>query len=216
MTRLGIIPALASPALIGLSYVFYLYRTGVVTGVNWTFGVLAILVAILCSAFYHRCSKTAMGSLLIFIMFAMVMPLGLVYVMTGRLIWPILLVVAPAGLLDMAMLHARNTRDMQQDKAAGRHTQAVRLGLEGAQVTYQTMLLAAYLLVAVAVMLHLLSPLSFLVLFSFPLALQNIRRMKSAVPEDPGSIRSLDVQTALLVLLFSVLLAAANFSSPFI
>ncbi len=216
MKRPGIIPALASPALIGLSYVFYLYRTGVLTGVNWIYGVLAILVAMLCSAFYRRCSKTTMGGLLIFTIFAMVMPLGLVYVMTGRLIWSTLLVVAPAGLLVVAMLHARNTGDMRQDKAAGRRTQAIRLGLEGAQVTYQTMLLAAYLLVAVAVMLHLLSPLSFVVLLSFPLALLNISRMKRAVPEDPGSIRSLDVQTALLVMLFSMLLAAANFISPFI
>ena len=216
MTRLGIIPALASPALIGLSYVFYLYTTGVVTDVNWTYGVLAILIAILCSAFYRRCSKTALGGLLIFLVYGMMIALGLVYVMTGRLIWSTLLVVAPAGLLDVAMLLASNTRDMQQDKAAGRRTQAIRLGLEGAQVTYQTLLLAAYLLVAVAVMLHLLSPLSFVVLLSFPLVLQNIRRMKSATPDDPGSILSLDVQTALLVVLFSLLLAAANFISPFI
>jgi len=216
MKRLGIIPALASPAVIGLSYVFYLYRTGVLTGVNWTYGVLAILVAILCSAFYRRCSKTAMGGLLIFLIYGMMIALGLVYVMTGRLIWSTLWVVAPAGLLVVAMLLARNTRDMQQDEAVGRRTQAISLGLEGAQVTYQTMLLAAYLLVAVAVMLHLLSALSFGVLLSFPLALLNISRMKRATPEDAGSIRSLDVQTALLVLLFSVLLAAANFISPFI
>src|SRR5690554_4296474 len=35
------LPASASPALIGLSYAFYLYSTGVVTEINWTYGVIA-------------------------------------------------------------------------------------------------------------------------------------------------------------------------------
>ena len=35
------LPASASPALIGLSYAFYLYSTGVVTEINWTYGIIA-------------------------------------------------------------------------------------------------------------------------------------------------------------------------------
>ena len=36
-------PASISPAFIGFSYVFYLYKMGEVTEVNWFFGVLALI-----------------------------------------------------------------------------------------------------------------------------------------------------------------------------
>ena len=105
---------------------------------------------------------------------------------------------------------------MLQDKAAGIRTQAMRLGVEGSQVVYQTLLLLAYLLVAVAVLLGILAPLTFVTLLSFPLAMRNIKLMKRATLEDLGIIRFLDTDTAKLVLLFSLLLAVANIVAPFL
>lgn len=284
------IPASASPALVGFSYVFYLNNTGVLTGVNWSFGVLAILgaiifhlsgnliseyhdymsgvdikektgparlivqglfkpktvlyygysvllagiilgvyllvhtglpmlafgfIGVISTTLYYRFKYIALGDLIIFISYGLTIALGVAYVMTELLIWPILLVVTPAGLLVVAILHANNTRDMLQDKAAGIRTQAMRLGVEGSQVVYQTLLLLAYLLIAVAVWMQFLAPLSFVVLLSFPLAMRNIRLMKKATLEDLGIIRFLDTDTAKLVLNFSLLLATANFVAPF-
>ncbi|NCD15473.1 MAG: prenyltransferase, partial [Bacteroidia bacterium] len=214
------IPASASPALVGFSYVFYLNNTGVLTGVNWSFGVLAILgaiifhlsgnliseyhdymsgvdikektgparlivqglfkpktvlyygysvllagiilgvyllvhtglpmlafgfIGVISTTLYYRFKYIALGDLIIFISYGLTIALGVAYVMTELLIWPILLVVTPTGLLVVAILHANNTRDMLQDKAAGIRTQAMRLGVEGSQVVYQTLLLLAYL-----------------------------------------------------------------------
>lgn len=284
------IPASASPALVGFSYVFYLNNTGVLTGVNWSFGVLAILgaiifhlsgnliseyhdymsgvdikektgparlivqglfkpktvlyygysvllagiilgvyllvhtglpmlafgfIGVISTTLYYRFKYIALGDLIIFISYGLTIALGVAYVMTELLIWPILLVVTPTGLLVVAILHANNTRDMLQDKAAGIRTQAMRLGVEGSQVVYQTLLLLAYLLIAVAVWMQFLAPLSFVILLSFPLAMRNIRLMKKATLEDLGIIRFLDTDTAKLVLIFSLLLATANFVAPF-
>ena len=284
------IPASASPALVGFSYVFYLNNTGVLTGVNWSFGVLAIrgaiifhlsgnliseyhdymsgvdikektgparlivqglfkpktvlyygysvllagiilgvyllvhtglpmlafgFIGVISTTLYYRFKYIALGDLIIFISYGLTIALGVAYVMTELLIWPILLVVTPTGLLVVAILHANNTRDMLQDKAAGIRTQAMRLGVEGSQVVYQTLLLLAYLLIAVAVWMQFLAPLSFVVLLSFPLAMRNIRLMKKATLEDLGIIRFLDTDTAKLVLIFSLLLATANFVAPF-
>jgi 1,4-dihydroxy-2-naphthoate octaprenyltransferase len=284
------IPASASPALVGFSYVFYLNNTGVLTGVNWSFGVLAILgaiifhlsgnliseyhdymsgvdikektgparlivqglfkpktvlyygysvllagiilgvyllvhtglpmlafgfIGVISTTLYYRFKYIALGDLIIFISYGLTIALGVAYVMTELLIWPILLVVTPTGLLVVAILHANNTRDMLQDKAAGIRTQAMRLGVEGSQVVYQTLLLLAYLLIAVAVWMQFLAPLSFVVLLSFPLAMRSIRLMKKATLEDLGIIRFLDTDTAKLVLIFSLLLATANFVAPF-
>ena len=74
----------------------------------------------------------------------------------GLSLWPVLLVITPPGLLIMAMLHAGNTRDMLQDKDAGIHTQAMKMGLEGSQIAYQTLLLVAYLLITIMVMIQML------------------------------------------------------------
>lgn len=285
------LPASASPALIGISYVFYLYHTGGVSDVNWVFGVVAFFgaiifhlsgnliseyhdfmsgvdvkektgpvrlivqgvfkpksvlyygysvlftgillgiyllintglplilfgfIGIISSTLYYKFKYRALGDLLIFICYGLSIAPGVVYVMTGQLIWSTLLVVTPAGLLIVAILHANNTRDMLQDKAAGITTQAMKLGLEGSQVIYQTTLLVAYMLVAVAVWVEILHPLTFLVLLSFPLAMKNIRLMKRATLDELGIIRFLDGQTAQQVLIFSLLLAAANFVAPFI
>lgn len=127
-----------------------------------------------------------------------------------QLLWPVLLVIVPVGLLIMAMWHANNTRDMLQDKDAGKRTRAMDMGLEGSQIAYQTMLLAAYLLIAIMVMIQVLGNWTFLVLLSFPLAIKNIKLMKKATMDDLGIIRFLDTRTAQLVLLFTLLMVAGN------
>ena len=284
-------PASASPALIAISYVFYLYKTGVITEINWVYGVLAFfgaiilhaagnligdyhdymsgvdriektgpvrllvtgvfkpktilyygyamlllgiaigiyllintglpllfigLVGVISATLYYKFKYVALGDVVIFVSFGMGIALGTAYVMTEILIWNILLVAAPAGLLIVAILHANNTRDMLQDKEAKIRTQAMNLGIEGAQVMYQTILLVAYMLVAVAVVLHFLHPLAFLTLISLPFAVKNIKLMKTATIQDLAKIQFLDTYTAKLVLMFSVLLSVANFVAPFI
>ena len=128
----------------------------------------------------------------------------------GQSRWTVLLVIIPPGLLIIAMLHAGSTRDMLQDKAAGRRTRALKMGLEGSQIAYQTLLLVAYLLIAIMVMIQMLDSWVFLVLLSFPLAIKNLKLMKKATMDDLEIIRSLDIRTARLVLIFSLLMMAGN------
>lgn len=210
-------PASTSPALIAISYVFYLYKRGEITELNWTYGILAFFGAIIFYAtLYYKFKYVALGDLLVFICCGLSISLGVAYVMTGQLLWSVLLVITPVELLIVAILHASNTRDMLQDKDAGIRTQAMNLGLEGSQISYQTMLLAAYLLIAIMVMIQVLSSWTFLVLLSFPLAIKNIKQMKKATVDDLGIIRFLDTHTAQLVLLFSLLMVAGNVIAPFI
>lgn len=284
-------PASASPALIAISYVFYLYKRGEIVELNWTYGILAFfgavifhmagnligeyhdyvsgvdrkektgpprlivmgifkpetvlyygytvlfvgiflgiylllntglpllfigIIGIISSTLYYKFKYIALGDLLIFICYGLSIALGMAYVMTRQLLWPILLVMTPVGLLIVAILHANNTRDMLQDKEAGIRTQAMNMGLEGSQITYQTLLLAAYLLVAIMVMIEMLDTWVFLVLLSFPLAIKNIKLMRKATMDDLGIIRFLDTHTAQLVLLFSLLMVAGNIIASFI
>lgn len=284
-------PASGSPALMAFSYVFYLYKTGVVSDVNWANGVIAFfgaiifhmsgnligdyhdymngvdqlektgpfrvlihkifkpktiliygyivlllgiiigaylflrtglpliyigLYGIISATLYYKFKYVALGDLIIFLSFGLMIMLGVVYVMTGIINWTSLLVVSPVGLLIVAILHANNTRDMLQDKQAGIKTQAMNLGLEGSQIMYQTLLLVSYLLVAASVLLNLLHPFVFIVLITLPMALKNIKLMKQATINDLCIIQFLDTHTAKLVLVFSLLLSAGNFIAPYL
>jgi 1,4-dihydroxy-2-naphthoate octaprenyltransferase len=191
-----------STVLVVFSYLFYLYRTGVVAELYCSNSMVAIIGALSLYAagcmLYQKFRHVGLSGVLLFLCYGLPIGWGVVYVMTGRLVWPVLLVGAPSGLLLAALLHASDTAYVVQD--------------EGAQLHYQTMLLAAYLLVAIAVTLHLLHPLVFLVLVAFPSAITSIRLMKASTEGDP----SLVARTAKLVLMFNLLLSAANFISPFL
>lgn len=199
-----------SVLLVGIAIGIYLtLNTGWPLIIIGCFGIIS-------ATMYHKFKYIALGDLLIFVTYGLSIPLGVAFVMTGELIWTILLVSIPVGLLEVAILHANNTRDIKEDKEAGIKTQAMILGLEGAQVTYQTLLLASYLLIAILVSVELLHPITFLTLISFPLANRNIKTMKMAQHNDFAPIQSLDSKTAKLLLLFVFLLSAANFVAPFI
>ena len=173
------------------------------------------LIGIISVVFYHNLKYIALGELLIYICYAMALPMGIAFVITGQLIWSTLLVAAPTGLLVVGILHANNTRDVNQDKAANILTRAMKLGLEGSQIVYQTLVLVAYLLIAIVVTMNLLHPITFAVLLSFPLAKSNIKKMKIATEKDLSPIAFLDARTAMLSLMFSLLLAIANVIAPY-
>lgn len=174
------------------------------------------LLGILCAAFYYKLKYIAMGEVVIFISFSQLIALGVVYVMTGQLVWSSLLVVAPVGLLVVNILHANNTRDLVLDKKAGIKTQAIALGIDGSKILYQSLSLAAYILVAIIVTFHLLHPYSFAVLLSFPLALKSIKKMKQVRLNSLHEIDTLDVETSKLVAIFSLLLIAGNVIGSFV
>ena len=174
------------------------------------------LIGILCVFFYFKLKYIALGEVVIFISFSQLIALGVVYVMTSKIIWSSLLIAAPVGMLIVGILQANNTRDLVLDKAAGIQTQAIKLGIEGSKIFYQSLLLAPYILVAVIVMAGLLHSLSFLVLLSFPIALKNIKKMKQVRIEALHEISTLDVDTSKLVGIFSLLLILGNVIGSFL
>lgn len=173
------------------------------------------LLGVLCAIFYYRLKYIAMGEVVIFLSFSQLIGLGVVYAMTTQLIWSSLLVVAPAGLLIVGILQANNTRDLALDKQAGITTQAIKLGIEGSKIFYQTLILAAYILIAINVVFGFLHPLSFVVLLSFPIALKGIQKIKQVRLDTLHEIQTLDVETSKLVAIFSILLMAGNIIGSF-
>ena len=204
-----------------LIYSFAVLLIGVILGIYLItqsgFSLFYIgLAGILSVFFYYRLKYIALGEVVIFISFSQLVAIGVVYVMTNQLIWSSLLVAAPVGLLIVGILQANNTRDLVLDKAAGIQTQAIKLGVEGSKILYQSLLLAPYILVAIIVMAGLLHSLSFLVLLSFPIALNNIKKIKKVRLDTLHEIGTLDVDTSKLVGIFSVLLILGNLIGSFL
>jgi len=86
-----------------------------------------------------------LGDLFVFIFFGLVAVGGTYYVQAGSLSALAILTGVPLGLLITAILVVNNLRDLDTDRATGKHTLAVRLGGRGARIEYLVCLLGAYL-----------------------------------------------------------------------
>ena len=166
------------------------------------------------TVFYYLLKSTALGDLDIFITFGLLIALGTCYVTTGELHWPVLAVSSASGLLIVGILHANNTRDRKNDNRAGITTFAMLLGLCGSKIFYTALLIGAYLIVATDIVLGLLPLTSAIVLLSLPIAIKNIRAMLRC--KEMTEIAALDGQSAQLVMIFSLLVAASCFIAPLI
>ncbi len=94
--------------------------------------------------FYYILKYHALGDLCIFIIFGILVPLGVTYSMMSTLDWHIVAVTAPIGLLIVNILHANNTRDIRDDGKASITTQAMLLGLKCSKYKYVVYTILAY------------------------------------------------------------------------
>jgi 1,4-dihydroxy-2-naphthoate octaprenyltransferase len=75
----------------------------------------------------------------------------------------------PIGLLVVDILVVNNLRDINADRAAGKHTLAVRFGERGSRVQYIILLVASYLILPVLASFGILPWTSLLAWFSIPI-----------------------------------------------
>jgi 1,4-dihydroxy-2-naphthoate octaprenyltransferase len=122
---------------------YLVYRGG------WPIFVLGLL-AVICAVAYtggpFPLGYYGLGDLFVFIFFGLVGVAGSAYVQTGELTWLAILAAVPIGCLATAIIVANNLRDIETDRAAGKHTLATRLGREGTVYEYTTLIVTAFTL----------------------------------------------------------------------
>lgn len=184
---------------------------GIILLANTSIQLLSIgLIGVVGTYFYYQLKYHALGDLVIFILYGLLIAFGTMFVVTGEMDWNILLISTPIGLLIVNILHANNTRDIEPDHRAGIATFAMKIGLTASKWIYCTHALMAYLLVVLLIILGRLPLLCILVFISIPLAVKNIKVMMSASEGHSESIKDLDKGSAMLVMLFSLLLIIGN------
>lgn len=137
---IGMVVTFAVSALIGL------YLVWVAGWVILVIGVLSILCAIAYTGGPFPLGYHGLGEIFVFLFFGLAAVCGTYYVQAGTVGINVWMSALPIGFLAMAILVVNNLRDIDTDRAAGKHTLAVRFGAQGAKVEYLVLLAAAYLI----------------------------------------------------------------------
>lgn len=162
-----------------------------------------------CTVLYPFMKYNALGDLDILINFAFLPTLGTSYAVTGAIDWSVLLIALPVGLITDGILHCNNTRDVLTDKRAGIRTMAMGLGSKWAARLYAFEMVFPYVWVGVLSVLGIFPMHTVIVFLTIAVALGCASTMLKSVGQGPALINDLDVRTANLQMMFSVLLSAS-------
>lgn len=167
-------------------------------------GIWLGVVGLILTSCYPWLKSHALGDLDVLLGFALLPSIGLCFVVSGSYHWETLLLSLPFGLITVAILHANNTRDIENDLGAGLNTLSISLGVKACQILYLVLLLIPYILIAIYFVQGLVPAWSFLPYLTIPIAAKNCRQMLPRNNEEL-QIPSLDQQTAQLQMLFGIL-----------
>lgn len=167
------------------------------------------LAGVICTLLYPVLKYNALGDLDILLTFAFLPTIGTSYVVTGFIDWNVLYIALPVGLITDGILHSNNTRDMRTDARAGITTMAMSMGPKAAAWLYGFEMIFPYVWVGVLSMIGILPVHTVAIFLTLVLAISNAKIMRNSLEGGVGMIADLDVKTANLQLVFSILLALA-------
>jgi 1,4-dihydroxy-2-naphthoate octaprenyltransferase len=146
-----------------------------------------------------------LGEVFVFVFFGLAAVVGSRFVHDATAPLDAWLLAIPVGFLVTAILVANNIRDIDTDRAAGKHTLAVALGRSGTRILFAALVIGAFVLIAGYVALGETRSGTLVALVALPLAWRPIATVFSTV-EGPPLIGALKA-TARLHLVVGILLA---------
>jgi len=189
---------------IALAGVIGLWLTVVGGPVLLALGVLAVVAALAYTGGPLPYGYHGLGEVFVFVFFGLVAVVGTAYLQVLRLEPLFVAAAIPAGALITAILVVNNLRDIPTDRAAGKRTLAVMLGVTGTQVEY-ALLLAISFLVPIGLVVAGRSPWVLAPLVSLPMAWPLLRTARGFT--EPRELNPVLKGTARLSLAFGVLYA---------
>lgn len=138
-------------------------------------GIIGVFLGFFYTAKPLRIGYGSFGELAVAIGFGPLMVMGSYYVQAQTLPFSVFLISIPIGILIALVLFINEFPDYVADKSVGKRTLVVILGKKKAVILYQTLLVAAYLIVITLIIFKLLPPISLIMFLSLPLALKAFR-----------------------------------------
>ncbi len=176
------------------------------------FGLAGAALALL----YPYLKFNALGDLDIMLTFGLVPTLGTSFAATGAVDWSVLWIALPVVFITDGVLHSNNTRDTHTDRRAGITTMASGLGKTFSIRYYGFLVIFPFIWIAVCSMLGIMPLTTIAVFLTFPVALGCAWTMGKFKDGDIRVIADLDIRTANLQLMFSVLFTLALVVGKFI
>jgi 1,4-dihydroxy-2-naphthoate octaprenyltransferase len=167
-------------------------------------GVLAVVAALAYTGGPWPYGYRALGEVFVFIFFGLVAVIGTAYLQVLRMEPLFVAAAIPAGALITAILVVNNLRDIPTDRAAGKRTLAVILGVAGTKVEY-ALLLAISFAVPIGLAVAGRSPWVLTPLISLPMAIALLIAARGFTA--PAQLNPVLKGTARLSLTFGLLFA---------
>ena len=169
-------------------------------------GGLSIYAAIKYTVGESAYGYRALGDLMVFLFFGLLSVIGTYFLYTKQLDHVVVLPACVVGLLSTGVLNLNNMRDIDNDKASGKITMAVKLGLKGAKRYHLLLVGGAMVLSLLFGLLYYRSISSLLFIISYiPLIkhLKTVFNAKDAKDLDP-QLKVLALTTFVLSVLLSL------------
>ncbi|MFT3894127.1 MAG: 1,4-dihydroxy-2-naphthoate polyprenyltransferase [Anaerolineales bacterium] len=135
-------------------------------------GIAAILSAIAYTGGPFPIGYYGLGDVFVFIFFGLASVAGTYYIQAGTVTLVVWWMTIPPGMIITAILVVNNLRDLENDRKAGKHTLAVRLGEKGTRIQYMTCITIAYLILIPVAWAGMIPWASLLAWLSLPIAYQ--------------------------------------------
>ena len=170
-------------------------------------GIGAVLAALLYTLGKHPYGYRGLGDLYCFLFFGWAAVAGTFYLATKSLDFSVLLPASAMGFLSNAVLNINNMRDYENDKASGKNSLVVKLGLKKAFIYHCLLIGGAFVCLTIYLVLHQAAWYSYLFLLLSILFSKDLVAIKKTKPEllDPFLGRQVK-HSFLLVVVFGVLL----------
>lgn len=148
----------------------------------------------------------ALGLPLVFLQMGVLMVVGSQYVVAGFFDPRSVILAIPVGLLVTAILHGNEWRDISEDARMGAATLSTRYGRRVAHFWYVGLIVAAYMALAISVVLAILPAYALLAVLSLPLLVRALRASELGATGQQRAIAMIDLETAQLHATFGLLL----------
>ena len=159
----------------GLAGLLGLYLTFVAGWVVILIGLAAICSAIAYTGGPFPLGYYGLGDLFVFIFFGVAAVAGTYFVQAGSVSLEAWWMSLPIGWLIVDILVVNNLRDINADRAAGKHTLAVRFGERGTRIQYIVLLATSYSLLPILALFGILPWTSVLAWLSLPMSWRTLQ-----------------------------------------
>lgn len=180
------------------------YLTWVRGPVVLAIGVAAIISAIAYTGGPYPLGYHGLGEVFVFVFFGLASVVGTYWVQVGATSPAAWLMAVPVGLLITGIIVVNNLRDIEQDRAGGKRTLAVRLGARATRAEYALCMGVPYAVVTAAVAAGSLPAPALAAWLSLPLAALTTRMVYA---ETGKALNVALARTGQTTLAFSVLFA---------